>query len=137
MHIRIFGRKGIGALKFYEKSTVLEQVEDISGLQNNMVYDLFEETVRAVEMMITPEDSLDCINMDTPEGAKITQEQNIFYVPTVIVYENDTLQKEIMFIENVGVMDPKTQMHDINFSSKWWDDLRIFLRDLDALRCQE
>lgn len=137
MHIVIFGRKGLGSLKFCEKTDVLNQVSDITNLEQGLVYDLFEETIRAVESMVTPEDTIDCVNMDTPDGLKLEEEQNIFYVPTIAVYENKNMEKELAFIENVGVMTPGMPVHDINYSSKWWDDLRVFLDDLDSFRCQE
>ena len=62
---------------------------------------------------------LEFYDIDNPNIQKHLVENNIFYVPTVII--EDTDGTEVDYIEN------KTSFQDINLAKIWWSELESFL----------
>ena len=80
---------------------------------------LSEKTVIVVKERVGTNAKIEYFDTDKPIGMDMTKEQNILYLPTVIIEDDEG--NEIDFIES------NKSIYDINMSHIWWTDLELFL----------
>jgi len=139
MLYRVFGRKGVKGVKFFDENEVADKKSYINILNTyrlmtgKMCTDMCEETVRVLQDMVDEGDIVTFIDMASPEGMKMAQEENVFYVPTVICVEDD---EEKGCLEMQGPYNTE-ELNDtnINASAKWWSDLGNFVDMMKDEEC--
>ncbi len=136
MLFRVFGRKNVKGVKFFDTEKMQEKKSYINVLNQyrfvtgKMCNDMCDETVKFLEKLIDQDDTVIFIDMGTSDGIKMSQEENVFYVPTIVCINKD---EEVGCIEMQGPYNTE-ELNDANknASAKWWGDIGKFVRDMKS-----
>ena len=94
-----------------------------------------QETVKRIKERLIEGDDVEFYDMDKPLGKNISDEENIYYVPTVICEDGEI--GELGYIENKFALGTGDQMSDMNKSSMWWLELDKFIIEMKELKSKK